>query len=311
MRIKTKKNDTSLRVLEILKMLIAEPVSGEDLIRKIGSQQNIENIYTVETLLKYFNTLEFVGLKVEKRRKDKKYCLANFPVEINLDEKELKVLCLLEGYVKNLYQKRIENVFYDFLKNVERGFSKETLALYKSVKSNSVMKTDIDFLCSSSIIRKLEKYCIDSQKLKIGYLSKSNKCTEIFVVEPKSLLYELDKVYLLAYNPKLAQNQKLLLENIIHVVQLPQKVSANVSPNTVVFELRGRLAKSYKLKEGEKIINFSSNNIVVSNVKEDKMTLFKRFLKYGENCKILQPLSMQKEFINFVDKVLANIGGSL
>lgn len=311
MRIRAKKNDTSLRVLEILKMLIAEPVSGEDLIRKIGSQQNIENIYTVETLLKYFNTLELVGLKVEKRRKDKKYCLSNFPVEINLDEKELKVLCLLEGYVKNLYQKRIENIFYDFLRNVERGFSKETMALYKSIKSNTAMKTDIDFLCSSSLIRKLERYCIDSQKLKIGYLSKSNKCTEIFVAEPKSIQYEVDKVYLLVYNPKLAQNQKLLLENIIHIVQLPQKVSTNVSPNTVVFELSGRLAKSYKLKEGEKIINFSSNNIVVSNVKEDKMILFKRFLKYGENCKILKPVAMQKEFMSFVDRVLNNLRADL
>lgn len=308
MRQKIKKNETSLRVLEVLKMLIAEPVSAEDLITKIGIQQNIDNIYTKETLLKYFNTLELVGLKIEKRKKDKKYSLKNFPVEIELTEKELKVLCLLEGYVKNLYQKRIETPFYEFLKNLERGFSKETLAIYKSIKSNNVMKTDIDFLCSSSLIRKLEKFCIDSQKLKIGYLSKSNKSTEIFIVEPKSILYEVDKVYLVVYNPKLAQNQKLLLENIIHVVQLPQKAGFNSSPNTVVFELKGRLAKSYKLKEGEKLINYSGNNMVVSNSKEDKMILFKRFLKYGENCKILQPVVMRKEFISFVDKVLKNLG---
>lgn len=311
MRNMSKKNDTSLRVLEILKMLIREPSSGEELIRKIGDEQNLENIYTKETLHKYFNTLELVGLKIEKNKKDKKYCLKNFPVEISLTEKELKILCLLEGYVKNLYQNRIESPFCEFLKNIEKGFSKETLFIYNSIKANNVMKTDIDFLCNASFIRQLEKYCIDSQKLKIGYMSKSNKCTEIFVVEPKAIHYEVDKVYLFVYNPKLAQNQKLLLENIIQVIQLPQKVSSNSSPNTVVFELKGRLAKSYKLKDGEKIINYSASNIVVSNSKEDKTILFKRFLKYGENCKILQPVSIQKEFIRFVDKVLANLGDNL
>lgn len=311
MRQTAKKNDTGLRVLEVLKLLIKEPLSCEDLLKKIEGKQNIENIYAQETLLKYFNTLEFVGLKIEKRKKDGKFFLRNLPVELSLSENEIKILCLLDGYVKNLYQRKIEVSFSEFLKNLEKSFSKETMFVYKSIKENNKMKTDIDFLCSSSFIRKLEKFCLDSQKLKIGYLSKSNKSTEIFVVEPKYILYEVDKVYLFVYNPKLAQNQKLLLENIIHVVQLPQKVSSNSSPNTVVFELKGRLAKSYKLKDGEKIINYSATNIIVSTFKEDKMILFKRLLKYGENCRILQPVSMQKEFINYIDKILITMEGNL
>ncbi len=302
-----KMNDTSLRVLEVLKMLIKEPVSGEDLIRNIEKTTNIENIYTKETLLKYFNTLEMVGLEVQKNKKDGKYSLKNLPVEISLNEKDLKILCLLEGYVKCLYHRKMELLFSDFKRNLINSFSKETLALYRTIKAATKMKTDIDFLCSESIIRQLEKYCIDAQKIKIGYLSRSNKSTEIYTVEPKSIEYELDKAYLIVYNPKLARNQKLLIQNIIHLVQLPQKVNFVSSPNTLVFELQGRLANAYKLKSGEKVINHTKNNIVVSNSSEDKMVLFKRLLKYGENCKILQPADAKEDFLKFVDKVAENI----
>ncbi len=302
-----KKNDTSLRVLEVLKMLIKEPVSDEELIKKIENMQNIENIYTKETLSKYFNTLGMVGLSIEKNKETGKYSLKNFPVEISMSEKELKLLCLLDGYVKSLYQRKLEVPFCSLKRNLENSFSMETLNLYKSVKSATKMKSEINFLCNESVIRRLEKYCVDAQKLKIGYLSKTNKSTEIYTVEPKSILYEVDKVYLLVYNPKLARNQKLLLQNIIHVSQLPQKVNFVSNPNTVVFELKGRLASSYRLKDGEKIINYTKNNIVVSNSSEDKMILFSRLLKYGESCKILQPTQTKKEFLEFVDKVLENL----
>ena len=305
-----KRNDTSLRVLEILKMLIKEPMSDENLIKSIENIDNIENIYTKETLTKYFNTLEMVGLKINKNREDGKYYLKNFPVEIFLEENELKLLCLLDGYVKCLYQRSIELPFLSLKRNLISSFSKETLSDYKSIKAMSKIKSDVNMLCSESAIRRLEKYCVDGQKLKIGYLSKTNKSTEIHIVEPKHIFYELDKAYLMVYNPKLVRNQKLLIQNIIHIVQLPQKVNFVSNPNTVVFELKDRLARSYKLKEGEKVINHTENNLVISNSSEDKAVLFRRLLKYGESCKILQPTEVKREFISFVDEILNNLNRS-
>lgn len=302
-----KKNDTGLRVLEILKILIKKPVSADELIKIIENRNNIENIYNKETLLKYFNTLELVGLKIRKRKEDSKYSLENLPVEINLTENEIKVLCLIEGYVRKLYQKRLEKTFDEFLENLERCFSKETTFIYNSIKTNNKMKTDIDFLNNASLIRQFEQYCIESQKLKIEYRNKSDESTEIFIVEPKYIEYEADRVYVLVYNPAIAQNQKLLLDNIKNITQLPQKTGANSTPNTVIFELKGRLAKSYKLKTDEKIINFSPECLIVSNFSEDKDILFKRLLKYGENCTILQPKSAQKEFLELVNKILMNL----
>lgn len=301
-----KKNDTGIRVLEVLKMLIKEPISADQLIKEIESRNNIESIYNKETLLKYFNTLELVGLKIRKR-KDNKYYLENLPVEIDLTEKEIKLLCLLEGYVKSLCQKRLEVPLAEIIKNLEKSFSKETSFVYQSIKANNKMKTDIDFLSSAALIRQFEKYCVDAQKLKIEYQSKSSGISEIFIVEPKHIIYEADVAYVLVYNPSLAQNQKLLLDNIKCVNQLPQKASSNSSPNAIIFELKGRLANAYKLKTDEKIINQTTNKIIISNYTEDKDVLFKRLLKYGENCKILQSKSAQKDFLTMIDKILLNL----
>lgn len=306
MRQLCKKNDTGIRVLEILKMLIKEPISADQLIKEIESRSNIESIYNKETLLKYFNTLELVGLKIRKK-KDNKYFLENLPVSIDLTEEEIKVLCLIEGYVKKLYQKRLEVPLTELINNLEKSFSKETLFIYQSIRANNRMQTDIDFLSNASLIRKFEKYCLDAQKLKIEYQSKSSRISETFIVEPKNIIYDADVVYILVYNPALAQNQKLLLENIKSVNQLPQKINFSTTPNAVVFELKGRLAKAYKLKSDEKIINYNPNKVIVSNSAEDKNILFKRLLKYGEHCKILQPKSAQREFLTMVDKVMLNL----
>lgn len=307
MNVQFKRNDTGVRVLEVLKLLIKGPVSAEELMNSLASKSDIENIYAKETLLKYFNTLEMVGLFVEKRRSDGKYFLKNLPIETSFEESELKILCLIEGYVSKLAQDKVEQPFYSLLANLERSFSKTTMRHYNSIKSNKTTKIDADSLYNFSLIRLLEKYCVDAQKLKIGYLNYENKCTDIFSVEPKCIIYEFDRVYLSVYNPKLLRNQKLLLENIVHVEQLPQKNTTNQFHNSIVFELNGRLAKSYKLKYGEKVINTLKNSIVISNDVEDKNILFKRLIRYGDKCKILQPKSAKNEFVCFIDKIIQNL----
>lgn len=302
-----KKNDTGLRVLEVLKILLREPVSGEDLIKQIEHRNDIESIYTKETLLKYFATLQLLGLVVEKQKKNAKYALRKLPVEINLSEEELKVLCLLSGYVNNLSNPKILGLFNGVLDNFERSFSEETLQTYKKLRNNNKIKSDIELLCHSSIVAQFESFCSDAQKLKISYLSHSKRATEVFIVEPKSVIHDSRKSYLFAYNGRSGQNQKLLLDNITHVVQLPQKNTRRIMTNTIVFELKGSLSRSYRLKEGEKVIDSSQDSIIVSNSDEDKNILFKRLIKYGENCKILQPGTARQEFSELLSQMILNL----
>ena len=70
-----KNHDTGLRVLEVLKILLENEVAKKDLIVQIKTNNLVENVYTYEAFLKYFNTLEFAGFNV--CRDKNKYKLIN------------------------------------------------------------------------------------------------------------------------------------------------------------------------------------------------------------------------------------------
>ena len=56
---KTEKNfDTSLRILEVLKVLLNENIKKIDLIEKLKANSKAGVVYTQEAFIKYFNTLE-------------------------------------------------------------------------------------------------------------------------------------------------------------------------------------------------------------------------------------------------------------
>ena len=113
----------------------------------------------------------------------------------------------------------------------------------------------------------------------------------------------------LCYLPNFARNIKINIDSIIELNQLPKKSKGTTCLNSVVFELYGRLVSSYKLKPSEKVINFSNSCITVSNTAEDKDVLLRRLLKYGENCKIITPKSMQNELLELTNEMLKNLEG--
>lgn len=306
MKKKLKKNDTGLRVLEILKALISSPHSGNQLIKIIECNDGVENIYAKETLLKYFNTLDLWGIKVAREKKTGKYYLETLPVEVELTEKEIRTFCYIEYFVTRLGQNAFEEKFYKVFSEIQRSFSKESLQLYKKIKQEK-LNFDAENFYNCSIIADCEKYCLEAQKLKISYMSRTKRETEIFYVEPREVSYEGNVVYFLVYNPKTLQNQKLIIDNILKIEQMPQRTINSSLLNNVVFELKAPLSKSYRLKDGEKIINYGDTSITVVNTSEDKNILINRLLRYGQNCKIIQPQSLKDEICNLVNIISANL----
>jgi predicted DNA-binding transcriptional regulator YafY len=205
-----------------------------------------------------------------------------------------------------LGQNSFEERFYKILSEIQRSFSKESVDLYKKIKQEN-LTIDVDNFYNREIIANCEKYCIESQKLKVSYMSRTRRETEIFYVEPKGVFYEENTVYFMVYNPKTLQNQKLIIDNILRIEQLPQK-SINFSLlNNIVFELKAPLSKSYRIKSGEKIINYGDDSITVVNTSEDKDILLNRLLRYGQNCKIIQPQPLKREFCSLLEIISSNL----
>ena len=301
-----KRNDTDLRVLEILKALISSSLSSNQLLKIIESNDCVENIYAKETLLKYFNTLELWGIKVAKEKKTGNYYLAKLPVEVNLTEKEVRTLCYVEYFVSRLGQNSFEERYNKICSEIQRCFSRESIELYKKIKQEN-LTIDVDNFYNRELLADCEKYCIEGQKLKIAYMSRTRRETEIFYAEPKEVIYQDNTVYFMVYNPKTLQNQKLIIDNILRIEQLPQKAINFSLLNNIVFELKAPLSKSYRIKSGEKIINYGENSITVVNTSEDKDILLNRLLRYGQNCKIVQPQSFKNEFCRLLNIISSNL----
>ena len=115
MRKSEKKFDTSLRILEILKVLLNENIKKIDLIEKLKSNGNIGTVYTQEAFIKYFNTLQIMGFELEKVKNI--YILQNALHQVDITQEEKNILTKIVEDYRNLSNKTVE-------KNLRSAISK-------------------------------------------------------------------------------------------------------------------------------------------------------------------------------------------
>lgn len=301
---KTEKNfDTSLRILEVLKVLLNENIKKIDLIEKLKANSKAGVVYTQEAFIKYFNTLEIMGFELEKYKNI--YILQNALHQIDITQEEKNILTEMVDNYRTLRNKSVEKNLYSAVSKInkyinpsipilelEEIFSKEPKSNYDDVKEKLMLT-----------IRNMIE---DKQLVKLQYKRTKNLIEEI-TVELKELAEKNQKYFVNCYCQNLGRNKRVALEKIVSLIQLPRKTQGSTILNSVVFELYGRLANSYKLKSSEKVINFSQKHITVSNTEEDRDALLRRLLKYGENCKIITPKSMQEDLIALTNEMLENL----
>lgn len=303
MRKSEKKFDTSLRILEILKVLLNENIKKIDLIEKLKSNGNIGTVYTQEAFIKYFNTLQIMGFELEKVKNI--YILQNALHQVDITQEEKNILTKIVEDYRNLSNKTVEKNLRSAISKINKYINpsipffeleeillKEPKSNYDSVKENLILT--------------IRNMIDDKQLVKLQY-KRTKNLTEEITVELKEIAEKNQKFFVNCYCQSLARNKRISLEKIVSLVQLPRKTQEINYLNTVVFELYGRLANSYKLKPSESVINFEQGKIVVSNSEEDRDVLLRRLLKYGENCKIVTPKSMQEEMISLTNEMLKNL----
>ena len=104
-------------------------------------------------------------------------------------------------------------------------------------------------------------------------------------------------------NAKSFTNSKPQISNVDN----PQKIATMGIGQTVVFKLKGRLAKNYKLKENESLFELLKNgDTLILNKNETPELLLRRLMRYSYNCEIISPKFMRDEFIELVNSTLDN-----
>ncbi|MBE7705020.1 MAG: WYL domain-containing protein [Cyanobacteria bacterium SIG29] len=303
---KSDKNfDTGLRILEVLKALLNENLKKIELIEKLKVDGKIDNVSTLEAFIKYFNTLEIMGFELEKVKNI--YALKNalYQVDVTNEEKNLLSKIIEDNAIfrKKSTQKHLKSAISKMNKyfnspfsllEIDELFKKEVKVEYDEVKEK-LIHTISNFIEAQLLVKIIYK--------------KNNGQNEKLTVELKELLEKNERIFVLCYCPSTARNKKIAIDKIVSLSQLPRKSQGTSCLNSVIFELYGRLANSYKLKPSEKVIDFGTNKITVSNSEEDREILLHRLLKYGDNCKLISPKEMKKELLDLTKAMLKNLEG--
>lgn len=144
-------------------------------------------------------------------------------------------------------------------------------------------------------LRALEKYIVSKTCLKVVV-----KSGEQYYLKPLEFNW-IDSCVLVKFiDEKTRKIKEISLQDIVKLI--PKGVR-DYTPCAIetFFELSGRLAKAYLLKEDERIIDSEDDKIIVANGSSDKEDLFARLLKYGELCQIILPETDRNEFKEIIN----------
>ena len=283
-------SDSSARVALLLNELIKKPLDYSE-IRKLFDDNNKKSVSTNEVLNKYINTLRTLGLNI--KREEGKYTLYNFLVQIVLSKEEIDAFNNLQKDIAKFGTLKEVNTFYEIKKRILR---------FLDVNSQRKINTYIEQYLNTSVgvkIKLFGNYCEDGQSVKLRYKG------EIYNIEPREVLFIENKIYLEGYSPKTMSIIKFPIEKITSIQQQPTKNRNQMFTNSVVYEIYGRLKDNYKLKDGERVLSEDETRKVIKTENEDYELLSKRLIRYKNNGKVLKPLSFQKYFNDFTDKILA------
>ena len=214
------------------------------------------------------------------------------------------MLYKLINNIKKLNNKSEEEIMRTIISKLDKYVPENIIA----VQNDSIEQER--FLSNKNVkenvIHTLKDMIYDKQSVNITILNRNGE-EEIGTFEIKEIIEQKKDTLVVCYDSKMGRNRKISLSSIKEMKQSPKKIAGVSRLNSVVFELYGRLVSLYKLKPSEKVINFSNNHLTISNSEEDKDILIRRLIKYGENCRIVRPQSVQKEFLELTDNILKNL----
>ena len=100
---------------------------------------------------------------------------------------------------------------------------------------------------------------------------------EIKIV-PYDYEWKKNKIFL-KYFDESNDLKEILIDDIVRIDSSKEEFKIT-EKKELIFELYGKLAKSYLLKEDERVIDFTKEKLVIANSSQDKQMLFRRLLRY-------------------------------
>jgi len=310
---KLKISSTAYRILLLLLYLNENPYSANQLNEIFSKDEYVARYFSKDVILKYISTLRFAGYKISKPglANNYSYELNKSPVSANLTENQIKVLAVMDGYVKSFHQIKMVEKYKNFLRKVKKIIPDEQVEALNNELKNQEENPCEDFSRHNDfadLIKKVEHFKEEKCRVMIKYKLFDTKEEKQIVLELKNIKYDKTEVYLSGYNPVVGQTQLIKFGQIVEIRHLPTKSQYGQMLFPVIYKLSGQLAKGYRPYENEKITETSekTNSITVTAYTEDQDMLLSRLMRYGEYCEVLYPKRARDSIIKMINKTLDN-----
>ena len=277
-------NLASYRVLNTLLCLFEKDMEMNTIISSLEEKmsENLNNF----VVSKYINTCKCCGIDLQKV--DGKYALLGLPFDEKFNPEETSLLNDLRLCAEDVKTPGVS-------KMIDKIMGKLHLPLCKS--SNGIKSSE-----NFRLIRLFEKAC--AAKSDVEFIFKNGETRKCSPVEIK-----LDENDQLVFNALFDEGAKDINPYDLADVKLTDSKVRKIKYNSgeVIYELRGKLAKRYQLREHEQLIRIKDNgNFIISNKYEDKDKLLRRLMRYDVLCKVMKPNNYADEMKKMIEDTLKN-----
>lgn len=297
-----KLNAGCLKIFQLLSLLYEDKADYNKVIEIFKDDLDETSTNNVQVILnKYMNTLKVFGIKVVKQNNQFKLLSSLYSMNFTIDD--LKSISILANSIQDFPDQDLTNEVQHFLKQIELRMSNEDRNALNNIQKS--INYDFSFYYSDfkQQIEQCKQLCKDKVMVNILYTKNGEeihcKCT------PKEVLYDAKNVYLKVYNASKRQNIEIPLNSICSIAKLPQLANPIEVTTTVVYKLKNRLAKTYKLKDNEyyhTTDEFGHKTIINKDEPFDK--LLKRLMRYSYDCEIISPKPLREEMIRLINETL-------
>ncbi len=297
-------NISAYRVLYILSLLVQHhSLSLDEVNQYLLSNPLIGRAYNSETITKYMNTLRFLGCDIPRSssRNQYRYELQKNPFAHVLSDDLIEIARRVAFDLERQPDEGLSQNYNAFLSKVAWMMGEASDYFETNVDEKTLENESIDTVIESKELqlrrdtfKKFQDFCQEELVLELLYRLSSDQVV-LMNVEPNKVLVEETAMHLFALDCKHQKPVKLKLSNILTVAQLPTKSKKSMPQVTVVFQLYGRLAKSYRPYPEEDVVFKQEHTIQIRAKTAYYPQLMRRLLKYGDSCQIISPSYVRNE----------------
>ena len=296
-----KLNNGCINIFRFLILLYEDKAYYDDVVNIYKNEIDEKTNNTIQVILnKAINALRVFGIKIVKNKN--KYHLDSSLYALNYSLEDLKSISILINATENFPDNKAKESLEKLLKDLEIRMNNST----KNTLSNISNNYDFSFYYANlkDKINKCKDLCKTEMSFDITYLQNGEEIKTKGIA--KDLLFDTKNAYLKMFDIKNKMPAEIPLSNILSLNPDPAKSKTPEAPTTVTFEVSGRLAKTYQLKENETLMEIKPNgNKIITNKDEPLDKLLSRLMRYFDCCQIVSPQSIKDKMKKLINESLS------